>query len=369
MSKEKKKILFLVAHRLGRSPGQRFRFEQYLDYLGQNGFECHISNLIDERDDADFYAKGKYLAKFRIFIKSFWRRLQDLRRLKEYHAVFLYREAFMLGNIFFEKAIHRRHVPMILDFDDSIWLHDVSIGNKNLGWLKDPLKTEKIIRLCDLVIVGNQYLADYALRYNPNVHVIPTTIDTDYYVPGANSKPENSVCIGWTGSTTTLKHFSLATGFLERLKEKYKEGLSFRLIADRPYENSIEGLEFVKWRKESEVKDLLHIDIGIMPLPDDAWSRGKCGFKGLQYMSLEIPAVLSPVGVNKDIITDGENGFLASTTEEWFDILCRLIESPELRKQIGKRGRQTVVERFSFDSQKERYISLLNTVCLKVKKK
>lgn len=355
----------MVAHRPGRSPGQRFRFEQYLDYLTRHGFEYDISYLIDARDDEAFYARGRYVAKFGIFIKSLFRRFSDLRRLKEFDAVFLYREAFMLGTTFFERRIFKKKVPIILDFDDSIWLHDVSTGNSNLAWLKKPSKTEDIVALSEMVIVGNQYLADYAKRFGKRVEVIPTTIDTDYYrhVNNVNPKDEGTVCIGWTGSSTTIKHFSLAIPFLKRIREKYGERVKFRLIADRACEEVFEGLEFVRWNKETEVDDLLQVDIGIMPLPDDEWSRGKCGFKGLQYMALAKAAVLSPVGVNVDIIEHGVNGFLASDEQQWYELLCELIENPELRQKIGNAGRETVVKRFSFDSQKQRYVGLFQDVC------
>lgn len=351
-----------MAHRPGRSPGQRFRFEQYLHYLQENGFDCHISYLINEKDDAVFYAPWKYLSKTIFLVKSLMHRKRDLVDVSSYDMVFLYREAHMLGTTWFERRIKKAGVKMVVDFDDSIWLKDVSNGNRHLAFLKKPGKTAEIVGLCDAVIVGNSYLADYARQYNPNVFVIPTTIDTDYYVPQKVEEKADRVCIGWTGSSTTLKHFSLAVPVLRKLREKYGERLTFRLISDELFEGELPGLENVRWNKDSEVKDLMAIDIGIMPLPDDAWSRGKCGFKGLQYMALGKPAVMSPVGVNTDIIDPGRNGFLANTPEEWEDVLSRLIENPSLRQKIGEEGRKTVVERFSFHSQKERYVQIYHDV-------
>ena len=99
-----------------------------------------------------------------------------------------------------------------------------------------------------------------------------------------------------------------------------------------------------------------------MPLPDDAWAKGKCGFKGLQYMALEIPTIMSPVGVNTEIIDDGKNGFFATTDDEWFEVLCKLIDDEQLRKTIGKEGRKTIVERYSVNSQRETYLSLFERV-------
>lgn len=353
-----KKILFLVAHRPGRSPGQRFRFEQYLDYLKQNGFECHVSYLIAEQDDAVFYAEGKYLAKTRFLIKSLLHRRNDLKKIHDYDLVFLYRDAHMLGITWFEKKIRKAGIKMLVDFDDSIWLRDISNGNRRLAFLKRPSKTAEIIKMCDACIVGNQFLADYARQYNSNVFVIPTTIDTDLYISSRNDTKKDNVIIGWTGSSTTLKHFTLAVPVLEKLRKKYGERVSFRMISDEFFNGHLDGLEKIKWNRETEVEDLSVIDIGIMPLPDDDWSKGKCGFKGLQYMALTRPAVMSPVGVNNEIISHGKNGFLADSPEEWEKILSQLIEDADLRKKIGKAGRETVEERFSFQSQKDHYLKI-----------
>ncbi len=353
-----KKILFLVAHRPGRSPGQRFRFEQYLDYLIQNGFECHISYLIDQQDDQVFYSAGRYVKKARFLVKSLLHRWKDLKSIRAYDIVFLYREAHMLGITWFEKKIKKAGVKMIVDFDDSIWLKDVSNGNRNLSFLKRPEKTKTIVALCDGVIVGNKYLADYARQYNNKIFIIPTTIDTDYYTGHTSERQGEKICIGWTGSSTTLKHFSLAVPVLQKLREKYGDRLIFRLISDKKYTGPLEGLENIPWNKDTEVQDLDQIDIGIMPLPNDDWSKGKCGFKGLQYMALSKAAVLSPVGVNTEIISHGQNGFLADSPEEWEAILSALIEDAALRKSIGQKGRQTIEERFSYRSQRERYLNI-----------
>ncbi|MFN2395104.1 MAG: glycosyltransferase family 4 protein [Bacteroidales bacterium] len=355
-----KKILFLVAHRPGRSPGQRFRFEQYLDYLKQNDFECHVSWLINEKDDIIFYKEGSYPAKTKFLIKSLMHRWNDLKRIHDYDLVFLYREAHMLGFTWFEKKIKKAGIKMVVDFDDSIWLRDISSGNRRLAFLKRPSKTAEIIKLCDACIVGNQFLAGYARRYNNNVFIVPTTIDTDLYIPFENNSDKKNIVIGWTGSSTTLKHFSLAVPVLKKLRKKYGERISFRMISDTFFTGELDGLEKIKWNKETEVEDLSAIDIGIMPLPDDDWSKGKCGFKGLQYMALARPAVMSPVGVNNEIISHGKNGFLADSPEEWEQILSQLIEDADLRKRIGEAGRKTVEECYSFHAQKDHYVKIFH---------
>lgn len=357
-----KKILFQVAHRRGRSPGQRYRFEQYLEYLKNKGYNYVFSYLISENDDKIFYSKGNYLKKLFILLKSFYIRFRDLKKIKQFDIVFIYREALMIGSTYFEKRLSKKQCKVIVDFDDAIWLPDTSAANRNLSWLKKPSKINKILKYADMAFVGNSFLAAYASKYNKNVKIIPTTIDTDYYIPANQKSAKDKICIGWTGSLTTIKHLKLAIDVLEVLKNKYQDRIYFKIIADVPLITDKVEFSFCKWKKESEVEDLMEMDIGIMPLPDDDWSRGKCGFKGLQYMALEIPAVMSAVGVNNEIINDGINGYLASSKQEWIDKISKLIESETLRSQLGAEGRKTVIEKYSFHSQKDRYIAYFNEV-------
>ncbi len=355
-----KKILFIVPHRKERSPGQRFRFEQYLDFLSNNGYEIIFSNIISEKDDKKFYSKKKYLLKFIILTKSFFKRIKDVFRVSNYDVIFVYREAFMLGSTIFERLISFSKAKIIYDFDDAIWLNDVSEGNENLKWLKKPSKTAKIIKYSDLIFAGNKYLADYAKQFNDNVKIIPTTIDTNYHKKLNVNKKNNAICIGWTGTSTTLKHFETALPMLREVKQKYGDRIYFKLIVDFPYSVKDLDIKATQWKLDSEIEDLCEFDIGIMPLPNDKWAKGKCGFKGLQYMALEIPTIMSPVGVNTNIINDGVNGFLAETSEQWIKKLSALIESKDLRNELGEAGRKTVVDRYSIDSQKNNYISYIN---------
>lgn len=355
----KGKFLIIADHRPGRSPSQRFRFEQYLDFLSDHGFEHDFSYLLSEEDDRIFYRPGHIQQKAALVLRSAKKRRSDVKRANEYDFIFIQREAFIGASTWVEKQFARSKAKVIFDFDDAIWKLDISEANKKYGWFKNPQKTFKIFQYADVIIAGNDYLAEKAREYNPNVVIIPTTIDTNYHSPRKTPKPENEpVCIGWTGSHTTVKHFRTAEGVLKRLKEKFGERISFRLIGDPSYQHQELGLKGIPWRKETEIEDLQQIDIGIMPLPDDEWSKGKCGFKGLQYMALEIPTVMSPVGVNTQIVRHMENGLLANNEEEWFSALCTLIEDNDLRKRLGKAGRQTIVEKYSVEANKMAYLEL-----------
>ena len=344
------KILFIGAHRPDRSPSQRFRIEQFLPYLEQNGYEYDYSWLLGEKDDKVFYSPGNLFRKFFIFSKSVVKRLGDVIRAGNYDIIFVQREAFMTGSVFFEKLFSKSS-RLVFDFDDAIWRLDISDANKKLGWLKKPQKTSEIIAYSDLIIAGNDYLADYARQFNQSVKVIQTVIDTDKYRKVAVEK-DDVITIGWTGSITTIKHLGIAVPVLKRIREKYGDKVRFVVSGDEQYVNEELGIKGTAWSSEKENEIVSHFDIGIMPLPDDEWSKGKCGLKGLQCMALEVPVVMSPVGVNNTIVRDGENGFLAASEDEWYEKIVKLIEDKNLRERLGKSGRKTVEENYSVNRWK-----------------
>lgn len=352
-------ILFIAPHRKGRSPSQRFRFEQYIPHLEENGYQCTFSPLLDAQDDAVFYQAGHFPQKLQVLFRSMRRRQLDIQNATNFDIIFVQREAFMLGTTYFESRLKKR-AKLVFDFDDAIWLPNVSEANRRLAWLKRPQKTRRIIALADLVIAGNAYLADYAQLVNPNVVVIPTTIDTDLYTPRPPHTNDNPICIGWSGSISTIQHFKLAEPFLEIIKKKYGNRVKIKVIGDKNYKNSNLEAESFDWKESEELAHLRSFDIGIMPLPQDEWAKGKCGLKGLQYMAVGVPTVMAPVGVNSEIIHHNEDGFLANTISDWVNILSELIESPELREKIGKAGRNTVESRYSVRSQQDRYLYFLN---------
>ncbi|MBR5956744.1 MAG: glycosyltransferase family 4 protein [Salinivirgaceae bacterium] len=354
----KHRLLYIAPHRPGRSPGQRFRFEQFMQFLESEGFEITYSFLLNEWDDRKFYKRGNYLLKCWIAFKCVIIRLFDVLRASRYDYIIVYREAHFWGWAIFEKLLSKSRAALLFDFDDAIWLNDISESNKNLSWLKSSAKTAKIAQLANVVMVGNSFLADYARQSNQNVVIIPTVIDTTLY-KYRGAMDSTPVTIGWIGSTTTLKHFQNAIPALTAIKEKYGNKVNFKVIVDVDYSVDELELKSTKWNKDTEVEELNKVDIGIMPLPDDKWSCGKCGFKGIQYMALGIATVMSPVGVNTDIIEHGVNGFLASTDSEWIDCLSQLVESVELRRRLGEAARKTIDERYSVRSQEA---NLLNAI-------
>lgn len=353
----------ITHHRLDRSPGQRFRFEQYLPYLEQNGFEFQLSNIVKEEEDSILYGKGKFFQKVILAAKAWLRRYKDVRRAEQFDIIFIFREAFFTGSSRFERLFAKSRAKVIFDFDDAIWLPNVSIHNRKLKKLKNPNKTNKLLSYADMIFAGNQYLADYASNFNSVIKVIPTTIDTSYHLPRTVEKgPEEPIVIGWTGSHTTLRYLDLVKAALQKLKEKYRQEIEIKIICDLPWEQEGLGVVNVEWKRDDEIQQLQSIDIGIMPLTDDEWSRGKCAFKALQYMGIGIPAILSPVGVNKEIINEGVNGYLAESEEEWYEKLDQIIQNASLRKQIGTTARQYIISNYSVEAHRSRYLEYFNEV-------
>lgn len=354
-----KKVLIITNHRKDRSPGQRFRFEQYIDYLSTEGYTFDWDILLNEKDDSVFYS-GNIFNKSILFLKLILIRIKTINKVSNYDVIFIFREAFIIGGAFFEQQIAKRNSNIVFDFDDAIWINNISKENKRFEWLKNYSKTQDIIAISKIIIVGNSYLAEYAKQFNNNVHIIPTTIDTNYHLANTEKINKTKVTIGWTGTKSTLKYFEELLPVLTILKEEFKEQLDFKVIVDEKKFYQEIDTQTTIWNKKTEIEDLNQIDIGIMPLPNTEWAKGKCGFKGLQYMSLSIPTVMSPVGVNKEIIDDKDNGFLAETTEEWLAILKNLISNSSLRHKTGIKGQESIIKKYSVEENKKKYLSVFS---------
>jgi glycosyltransferase involved in cell wall biosynthesis len=208
--------------------------------------------------------------------------------------------------------------------------------------------------------VGNQYLADYAKKFTEQVVVIPTVVDTEQrFVPQPKSIG-GKVVIGWTGSHTTLPYLESLDPMLAKLQQQYNFDLM--VMANKPPQFAQTKFQFVPWSEQTEVTALQQIDIGIMPLPDDEWTKGKCGFKAIQYMALSKPAVASAVGVNNDIIIHGKNGLLSGTEKEWIENLSLLLESPGKIKEMGVAARQRIEEYYSLKMAGVAWLAVLKNV-------
>jgi glycosyltransferase involved in cell wall biosynthesis len=356
---KKQKIVFIAPYPFGQAPSQRFRFEQYLPVLENAGFEYEFHSFLSTKTWKLLYQKGMFLQKALGIIGSFQKRFQLLFRLRKTDYIFIHREAAQLGPPIFEWIIAKvLKKKIIYDFDDAIWLPNYSENNKLFNRLKAYWKVKYCMKWAWKISAGNDYLANYALKYNSSVVVLPTTIDTENHHKISCNQELEPLTIGWTGTHTTLRYLEFLVPVIQELEQKYH--FSFKVISNEAPKLPLQSLAFVKWNKATEIEDLASIQIGVMPLVQDIWSEGKCGFKALQYMALEIPTLLSPVGVNTKIVTDGENGFVVETPEEWKRRLVALITDKELRIKLGKKGKETIDKHYSVNANKTVFLNLFS---------
>lgn len=310
-------------------PSARFRVRQYIPALRKEGIgiEEFASGL------------GQYPPQTK-WIRPFWalatlaERVPGVMMSHRYDAVLLQRE-IMSSFVTLEPLTTR---PRILDVDDAIFLQ------RGGGFAK------RLAELSDKVICGNNYLAEWFSRWNINVDVIPTAVDTERYLPNAETKSlDFPLVIGWIGTSGNYKYLYGIEGALAKVMRAHPR-TRLKVVGDQlpEFRNlSLDQVDFVPWSEAIEVQAIQSMDIGIMPLEDSPWTRGKCSFKMLQYMATGLPVVVSPIGMNAEILTLGELGIGATTERQWIDGLIALLENKTLRARFGAEGRRVVESSFS----------------------
>jgi glycosyltransferase involved in cell wall biosynthesis len=333
-----------VPYPLERVPGQRFRIEQWAPWLEGEGISVDFRPFADAELLRVLHRPGHFGTKVTRTLSAFARRGAETLRVGGYDAVLVYRAACLAGPALLESLAARRR-PMIFDFDDAIHVLHTSGANRWTSRLKFPGKTATLCRISRQVVVGNEYLAAYARRFNRNVTVIPSSVDTDAYRPLPRTARAGRLVIGWMGSSTSQTYLEMFAPVLRTALAGLD--VELRIVSDR--EPALGGLSHTwrPWSAEREAADLAEFDVGIMPMPDDEWSRGKCAMKALQYMGMEVPTLCSAVGANVEVIDHGVNGLLAATPEEWAEHLGALVRDALLRRRLGTAGRQTVEARYS----------------------
>ena len=236
------------------------------------------------------------------------------------------------------------HRPRVFDVDDALWL------------LPRGGFASRIAGACDRVICGNAYLAEYFRRFNDDIVVLPTAVDTARFTPrsseAAPGDVEAPVVIGWSGSSGGFHYLDAIDAALARVVRE-RPGVRLRLLADRPREFAgvpADRVEFIRWSAEAEVDAIRGMDIGLMPLEDSEWERGKCSYKMLLYLACGVPAVVSPVGMNLEVLAGAEIGRGARTTDEWTAALLELVDDAAARARLGAAGRALVEERYSWNT-------------------
>lgn len=354
--KEKQKIHIIAPYPRGEAPSQRFRFEQYLSFLEENGIEIHYHSFHTLTSWKRLYKKGQFLLKVLDVIWNFLRRWGLLFQLLKAKHIFMHREMAHIGPPVFEwilvKVFRKKY---IYDFDDAIWMPNYSSVNAKFQKLKAYWKVKKLIQWADKVQAGNQFLANYASQFNKQVTVVPTTIDTTNHHNQLCDHNKTPVIIGWTGTHSTIHYLDFLLPILQELETTFD--FEFLVISNKNPNLPLKSFRYLEWNGETEIQDLSQIQIGVMPLIEDDWSKGKCGFKALQYMALGMATIASPVGVNSTIIQNSENGFLAETPKEWKEVLQSCLVKEDLRRQIGQKARRTIEEKWSVEAWKKVYLS------------
>jgi glycosyltransferase involved in cell wall biosynthesis len=342
------KLCALAPYPADMVPGQRFRIEQWLPELAAQGIDVELMPFADRELMRILHQPGRHGAKAAALSVAFLKRLGDVAAATRYDAVLVHRAICIVGPALLERALKLFGKPLIFDFDDAIFRLHTDANNRWFGWLKFPGKTAAICRLSSHIVVGNAWLGEYARQFNPRVTVVPTSIDTAQYQPLTEPRGNGRVVVGWTGSSTSMTYLEM---FAPTLRELLKlREVEIRVISNR--EPELPGIPFNyrPWRPETEIEEIGRLDIGLMPMPDDEWARGKCALKALQYMAMGVPTICTSVGANCEVIEHGRNGMLAYSEAEWLACLTALIDDAALRARLGQAGRQTIEAGYSMRS-------------------
>lgn len=354
------KVLFILPHSIRKGPSQRYRVGLFLPELDNRGIQYKLAEFFSEESEKVLYEPGHMIQKLWITIKGYLKRFYTITFTSwKFDFVFIQRGSAPVGPPVFEWILTKLlGKKIIYDFDDAIWIPNTSRENKIAGWFKAFWKVKYICKWSYKVVGGNDFLCDYARKYNRNVIKIPTCVDTGRHHTFQKMHDNKDLVIGWTGSHTTLVYLDEVKDVLQKMQKEFD--FSFLVICNKPPAWQMNKLIFIPWSDKTEVEDLLKMDIGIMPLKENQWTEGKCGFKLIQYMSLGIPAAASPAGVNKIIIEEGVNGFLCHSSDDWENALRKLLTDSSLRQKKGEAGRKKIIGQYSIQSQAEKFVGLFS---------
>lgn len=339
------RVLFLTRYsRMGAS--SRLRTLQYLPLLGQFGIEVVHQALLPDQYLGELYRTGD--RNFVTLAQAYARRRAALADLRGFDAVWVEKEIYPYLPSSAERALRKRGIPFIVDYDDATFhtydLHRNPLVRQLLGH-----KIDKVMRIANCVVAGNRYLADRAAKAGAaNIRMVPTVLDPGRYSTQRQPREPGTVTVGWIGSPSTTQYVkSILPAIAEAARQDAR--IRFTMVGGGTLKEPPMPVRFESWSEASEADSLTGFDIGIMPLFDTPWEQGKCGYKLIQYMAAGMPVVASPIGANLDIVDEGINGLFASSPSEWSNAILRLAESAELRQSYGHAGRQKVEEKYSIN--------------------
>jgi len=347
------KVLALVPSQKGYSPGQRGSIELWEKVLEPEGISLEYAPFESERLKEVLYKPGNNLRKATEMVRSYFDRISLLNRIDEFDAVFVYREAALLGPAYLEKRIAKKK-PIIYQLDDPLFVPYRSPANGLFSYLKFFGKVKEIVRMSSAVLVNSTPIKDFAEQFNENVWQVPSVVDLDKFVYRESDQYREPICTGWSGSSTTIKNIKL----IERPLQQVSGNCEISLIGAADF--GLEGVDYraKQWSAETEVDDLRRIHIGLVPLPDDnPWNPYKFIMKTAQYMSLGIVPVGTPMASNTEVIRHGENGFLAADDAEWVAHIKMLISDNELRHSMSRVAVKDAVEKYSLQANAAKIVS------------
>lgn len=336
--------------------GNRLRIEQYAKPLRRLNIELVVSPFFDDDAYKVLYTAGNTLSKLLAVTRGLARRTRDLLRVRSFDLVVVYRESAPVGPPLFERVLRMLGVRFVFDFDDAIFLGPIHPANRRWSWLRDPSRVAETARRATAVIAGNAYLADWAREHNPNVTIITTPVDAGRHHPATESKVGRPVVLGWVGSSTTAPYLRLLDDVLTELERR--ADFVVRVVGGQ-YEHPAVAVDVRPYAIETEPSELEDFDIGLLPEPDDSWTRGKGAFKALLYMATGVPVVASRVGVNPNVVIEGETGFCVSGVAEWVAALEQLVTDPSLRERMGRAGRERAERLYSLEVLAPRFAAVL----------
>jgi glycosyltransferase involved in cell wall biosynthesis len=357
------KILFITPSPI-ESASERYRIYQFLPYLERAGFACTVRPFAT-RALHRAIQREKLASKLILTPLGYMRRALQLSTISQYDAVVVHRGIFPFPWPALERMIIRRHAKVIFDFDDAIHVGHKDVAATKYPWiykLKYGPGVNEMLYHCAHVIAGNRTLADHALQFNSQVSIIPTVVDLDHYAYQSPRASSDVLSIGWVGSRSTSPYLLEIESALQRLSEAHPNKIRFQIFGDPERTLNLPHFSSSSFSLATEIEDLRTIDIGIMPMPDNDWTRGKCAFKAIQYMALGIPTVVSPVGMTTELVENNVNGFWARTPQEWFETLNQLVSDAQLRRRFSEAGRETIESRYSLQAWAPRLAELLQRV-------
>jgi len=350
------KILFLSKYG-PKAASTRYRFLQYFEFLGNHGFSCEFSELLSDKYLENKFTSGRS-AIFEV-LKGYLRRISLVFKLRKYDLVFVYSECLPFFPFFLERLLFLRGVRYIYDFDDAFFTTYENHPNPVIRFLLKN-KISSLIKGASFIFAGNQYLAEYSRKINQAVEVIPTVVDLRKYAVKESGKDNRLFTIGWIGSPSTAGYLNEILPALRKFSAESQTEIF--LVGVNKFDGQELNVRVKEWSLDSEAQDIKSFDIGIMPLPDTDWAKGKCAFKIIQYMACGLPVVASPVGANKYVVEDKINGFLASGSEEWASCFKRLFLDKKLRFSMGSAGRVRVKESFSLEVMQPKVLAILKNL-------